>query len=95
MTETRIIYGCPAENTGCPSITEVINSALSAGSCYIVRTAPDAVQAQARVAELEQALSEIEAITATESPMTFQWVLRLLGQVNQIARRALRLGRME
>ena len=88
MTETRIIYGCPAENTGCPSITEVINSALAAGSCYIVRTAPDAIQAQARVAELEQALSEIEAITATESPMTYQWVLRVMRKVNAIARSA-------
>lgn len=55
---------------------------------YIVRTAPDTVQAQARVAELEEALSEIEALTAAESPMTYQWVLRVMRRVNAIARSA-------
>lgn len=73
MTETRIIYG-PAETAGCPSTTEIINRALAAGSCYGITTAPDAIRSQARVAELEEALSEIEALTATESPMTYQWV---------------------
>jgi hypothetical protein len=66
----------------------------AAGSCYIVRTAPDAIQAQARVAELEQALSEIEALTSG-GPYSLQWLLRLMNNVNQIARRARNMGRME
>jgi hypothetical protein len=54
---------------------------------YIITTAPDAVQAQARVAELEAALSEIEALTAG-GPYSLQWLLRVLRRVHVIARSA-------
>ena len=82
MSERREIY------VELSSETYAGTEVPAAESYYIVRPAPDAVQAQARVAELEEALSEIEALTASESPMTFQWVLRVMRKVNAIARSA-------
>jgi len=80
MTETRGFY-TPEPVSGTPSLTEIINK-WAAGT-----TVPDAVQAQARVAELEAALSEIEAITAG-GPYSLQWLLRVLRRVHVIARSA-------
>ena len=88
MTETRIIYG-PAETTGCPSPTEVINRALAAGSCHIITTAPDAVQAQARIAALEAALDEIRLIAIGEIEIMSDRQKRWNGkELYQIAKKA-------
>ena len=60
---------------------------------YVISTSPDTVRLEARIAELEAAMSEIVALTSG-GPYSLQWLLRLMNNVNQIARRARNMGRV-